>query len=142
MEDWTWEKEEAPKKEEFEKKYHEIMKRAEAGEVSISEAYAFHVTERRFTAKYPNIIEAVVKAKEWKEVMREIEEMIEKQEVTKSELTDIERLSGGMKHHEAFEDFFHKLMMVKYPNTWKEEEKKEKAKMKEVSGLEKRRINQ
>lgn len=136
---WTWEKEEAPAKAAFEEGYHEIMERAKKGEVSIREAYAFHETQRRFSCKYPSVIQAVITTVKWEEIESDIVYIIKERAVTKSELS-ILRVIFGMKYYEKFVALLHYWMMVEYPETWEAEETAEKARVKKAVEIGKRRL--
>ncbi|MFA5830300.1 MAG: hypothetical protein WC878_00545 [Candidatus Paceibacterota bacterium] len=137
---WTWSKQEAPAREAFEKRYHKIAEQAKKGEVTIHEAYAFHTEERRFSAEYPTVVLMAVESKEWKKAFLEILWMVMTEKITKSELLDVARLSGGMKHYEAFKELQHVATVTKFPRTWEEEEAKEKEIIKRMTEVGKRRL--
>ena len=135
---WTWEKEEKPAREAFEVRYHEIMKRAKKGQVYMREAYEFHVTERRFSCEYPAVLETVAKNYTWWK--KSLIELVKRGRFEKTELMDIQRLCGGMKHYEFFEWLYRFALQSKYPTTWEAEEAKEKERIKKATELGKKRL--
>ncbi len=138
---WTWEKEEAPEKTAFEKKYHKIIEQAKRGEVDIWEAFDFHKEERRFSCKYPSVIETVIQTINWEEISILIAGMIMIHGVSKQELFEL-KCHFGMKYHEYFIDFLHYWMTVEYPKTWEAEEVAEKARIKKMVEIGKKRLAQ